>query len=73
MIERAIRWLYTTGPGFIVLWAAWTASIGLLIHRSEPLLFTTFIHVLTVPVTLASGWTAAWMCSWLHGKLGLGR
>ena len=73
MIERAIRWLCTTRLGFILLWATWTTYFGFVIYRSEPLLFTTFINVLTVPVTLGGGWAAAWICSWLHGKLGLGR
>jgi hypothetical protein len=73
MIERAIHWLCTTRPGFILLWAAWTACLGLLIYRSDPRLFTTFIHVLTVPVTVGGGWAAAGICSWLHRKLGLSR
>ena len=71
MIERAIRWLCTTRWGFIVLWATWTAYFGFVIYRFEPLLFTTFIHVLTLPVTLGGGCVAAWFCSWLHRKLGL--
>ena len=71
MIERAILWLCTTRPGFILLSAAWTACLGFLTYRSDPLLFTTFVHVLTVPVILGGGWAAAWICSWLHRKLGL--
>ena len=59
MIERAIRWLCTTRLGFILLAAAWTGYLGFVIHRSEPLLFTTFIHVLTVPATLGGGLAAA--------------
>ena len=73
MIERAIRWLCTTRPGFYLVWAAWTAYLGFLIYRSEPLLFTTFIHVLTVPAALGGGFAAAWLCSWAYRKMGLGR
>lgn len=73
MIERSIRWLCTTRLGFISLSAAWAAFIGFVIYRFDPLLFTTFFHVLTIPVTLASGWAAAWLCAWLHGELGLRR